>query len=86
MSKEQTILLLCVAVFFWTISKTQFYASIYVLSAGVNISFYSQILHLGKLSIFMEFWEEFPFFGIGAIFRSELEIQNEKPFPIGHFS
>ena len=33
---------------------------------GVNMSFYSQILYLGKVSLFMEFWEEDPCFGISA--------------------
>ena len=49
---------------------------------GVNISFHSQILDLGKVSRIMEFWEEFPCFGICAIFCCKLAIHKEKPFPV----
>jgi hypothetical protein len=52
------------------------------VNAGVNISFYTQILHLGKVSLFMGFWEEFLYFRIHSIFCCELTIQKGKPFPI----
>ena len=46
----------------------------------MNISCYSQILHSGKVSLFMEFWEEFPCFGVRLIFCPE-----RKTIPNWHY-
>jgi hypothetical protein len=44
------------------------------LIAGVNISFYAQIFHLGKVFLFREFREEFHESGLRELFCRGLEI------------
>jgi hypothetical protein len=51
-------------------------------NSGVNIPFYSQIFHLGKVSLFREFRGEFHGSGLRVLFCREFAIQKGKPFPI----
>ena len=58
---------------------------IYDFNSGLNISFYSQILHLGKVSHFRVFWEEFPCSAICALFCREFAFKNGNPYQLTIF-